>query len=147
MNAAVIWFLVGLVILLMELALPGLILFFFGIGAWIVSIFLLIDPNISFLWQMIIFLVLSVSSLVLLRKYFTKLFKGKVRLNENKSELDDEIIGKRAKVVQRIASQKIGRVEFKGTNWLAESDEVLEKDDDVIIESKINLTLKVKKII
>ena len=37
LKPEVIWCLVGLVLLLLEFILPGLIIFFFGLGAWVVA--------------------------------------------------------------------------------------------------------------
>ena len=37
-DPAVIWFLVGLGLLLLELALPGLVILFFGAGAWVTAL-------------------------------------------------------------------------------------------------------------
>ena len=38
MKPEIIWVLVGLLLLLMEFAVPGLIIFFFGLGAWVVGL-------------------------------------------------------------------------------------------------------------
>ena len=40
-TAEVIWFLIGVGLLLLELVAPGLIFVFFGIGAWITAAALL----------------------------------------------------------------------------------------------------------
>ena len=37
LKPELIWFLIGLVLLLMEFAIPGLVVLFFGIGAWVVA--------------------------------------------------------------------------------------------------------------
>ena len=72
-DPAVIWFLIGLGLLLLELILPGLVILFFGIGAWITALVCAIaDINLN--WQIFIFLVASLLGLVLLRKYLKKRF-------------------------------------------------------------------------
>ena len=38
MNAAQIWFLAGLVLVLAEFATPGVILVFIGLGAWVAAL-------------------------------------------------------------------------------------------------------------
>ena len=65
LRPEIIWFLVGLVLLVMEFALPGLIIGFFGIGAWIVAAVCLIT-EIGLNAQLAIFIVSSVLSLLLL---------------------------------------------------------------------------------
>jgi membrane protein implicated in regulation of membrane protease activity len=75
-DPAVIWFLVGLGLLLLELALPGLVMLFFGAGAWVTAMVCAIT-DISLNWQIFIFLVASLLGLVLLRKYLKRRFFGK----------------------------------------------------------------------
>mgnify|MGYP007118357041 CR=1 FL=1 len=37
-SAELLWFLVGLILLLSELALPGFVIVFFGVGAWVTAV-------------------------------------------------------------------------------------------------------------
>jgi hypothetical protein len=64
----VIWLLIGLAFLLLEIAIPGLIIFFFGLGAWIVALlFVFFDPGLTV--QLLVFAVSSVFLLLLLFNY------------------------------------------------------------------------------
>ena len=95
-DPAVIWFLVGLGLLLLELALPGLVILFFGAGAWVTAL-VCAFTDINLNWQILIFLVASLLGLVLLRKYLKKRFFGRTD-----KEIDDqleEFIGRKAKAV------------------------------------------------
>ena len=74
MSIYLIWFLVGLPFFIAEMAIPGFILFFFGIGAWFVSIVTAIFPEISFNKQILLFSISSIGSLVLLRSYLKSVF-------------------------------------------------------------------------
>ena len=38
--SVLIWFLLGMVLLIAELAMPGIVLLFFGIGAWVTALLL-----------------------------------------------------------------------------------------------------------
>ena len=58
LNIPLIWFILGLVLLLGEFVMPGLVIFFFGIGAWVVAI-LTIFFDISINLQLIIYLLLD----------------------------------------------------------------------------------------
>ena len=71
-DPAVIWFLVGLGFLILEFVIPGLIILFFGVGCWFVSLWILIAPDFSFSYQLLIFLITSILSLVLFRKSLKK---------------------------------------------------------------------------
>lgn len=136
-----LWFLIGLVLFLLELVVPGFVIFFFGVGAWVTALICLIaNPGANL--QIIIFAVTSVLSLVALRKLIQKKFfysKG------NKSEdVEDEFTGKEGIAIADFDKQNKGKVEFKGTRWNAESDSEIKEDQAVIIIRKESLVLKVK---
>jgi membrane protein implicated in regulation of membrane protease activity len=139
-DPAVIWFLVGLGLLLLELILPGLVILFFGIGAWITALVCAIaDINLN--WQIFIFLVASLLGLVLLRKYLKKRFFSKTD-KETQDQLE-EFIGRKARAVEEF-KDGTGKIEFKGTRWTARCDEPVSKGKWVTIQSKDSLTLNVK---
>ena len=140
-EPAVIWFLVGLGLLLLELVLPGLVILFFGVGAWVTAL-VCAFTNINLNVQILIFLVASLLGLVLLRKYLKARF-----FNRSNKEIDDqleEFIGHKAKVIDDFKDGE-GKVEFKGTRWSARSNDPVAKGDWVIIRSKDSLTFNVEK--
>lgn len=142
-HPSVIWFLIGLILLVAEFAVPGLVIIFFGIGAWITALlYLLFEPSLNV--QLIIFISTSLTSLFVLRKKFSEVFTGKKL--EGEKDFDDEFIGRTAVCVSEITPEKIGKVTFKGTNWEAISDEKISVDEHVQIENKQSIQLKVKKI-
>lgn len=145
LNPPVVWFVIGFVLILMEFGIPGLITLFFGIGAWIVAILtLFIDMSIDI--QLLIFIIISVVSLVLLRKHFKKLYKGKMDKNQFGPDELEEFIGHKAEVIKEISSNLPGKIEFHGTLWNAEATEEIKKGEIVEIIEKNNLTLIVKSL-
>lgn len=143
LTPPVIWFLVGVVFLLLELALPGLIIFFFGVGAWIVALCLVIF-DMSLTLQLLVFVITSVVSLLLLRRFLQhKFFKQD---NSNQLSLEEEFIGKIAIAEIDFKAGTAGKVSFKGTDWSATSDEDILKGDKVKIISRDSITLIVKKL-
>ena len=140
MNAAAIWFIIGFVLLLLEFALPGLIVMFFGVGAWVVALVLLFT-DISINTQIIIFLVSSLLSVLLLRKWLKQRIYSRKRLNDYD---DNELIGKTCKAETAIIPGEIGTVNFKGSNWQARSDERIEAGENVIIIGNDSIILIVK---
>jgi membrane protein implicated in regulation of membrane protease activity len=137
----VIWFIFGLVLFFLELLVPGFVIFFFGVGAWITALLCLIaNPGINM--QFIVFGITSVLSLLALRKMLQKkFFYSKDNLSE---EVEDEFTGREALAMTNIGPGKKGRVEFKGTTWQAESDSVISEGQTVIIVEKENVKLIVK---
>lgn len=136
-----VWFIIGLVLFLLELVLPGFVIFFFGVGAWITALLCLIaNPGINL--QAIVFAVTSVLSLILLRKMIQKrFFYSKDELSK---EVEDEFTGKEAVAITDFEPGHTGKVEFKGTSWKAESTESIVNGQRVIIRSKEDFKLFVK---
>lgn len=139
-NLPLVWFLIGLTFMLLELAIPGFVLIFFSLGAWIVALLgLFIDIDVSL--QIILFILASVTSLILLRKKLKARF---FQSDNNNSSLDDEFIGKEALVTIDILPHKAGKVEFKGTQWKAKANSELKAGETVIIYDKESICLIVK---
>jgi len=143
LKPEIVWFLVGLALLIMEFMLPGLIIAFFGIGACTVAIVCMIT-DIGINTQLIIFMVSSVLSLLCLRKWLKGIFLGHVKSKQDIREDLQEFIGERALVKEKISPKAAGKVEFHGTNWAAEADEEIAEGATVEITGKENITLKVK---
>jgi membrane protein implicated in regulation of membrane protease activity len=139
-DPAVIWFLVGLGLLLLELVLPGLVILFFGAGAWVTALVCAIT-DVKLNVQILIFLVASLLGLILLRKYLKNRFFSRKDV-ETQDQLE-EFIGHRAKAVIDF-QDGLGKVEFKGTRWTARSTDDISKGQWVTIVSKDSLTLIVK---
>lgn len=135
------WFLIGLVLFLLELVIPGFFIFFFGLGAWITALVCLIgEPGTNL--QIIIFAVTSILSLIALRRIIQeKFFYSKGNLSD---EVEDEFTGKEALATTDIGPDKKGKIEFKGTTWKAESKSEIKEGQTVIIIEKENFTLIVK---
>lgn len=142
MNISVLWFIVGLAFFLLEFAVPGFILFFFGIAAWLVAVITLLMP-ISLDIQLIIFLVSAIVSVIL----FRKILKDKLGMyREGPTVLEDEYIGKIALAETAITPIENGKVEFKGTSWDAKSDDYILAGQKVQIIETRSIILIVKQI-
>jgi membrane protein implicated in regulation of membrane protease activity len=142
-NPELFWFIIGLVLLLLELITPGFFVFFFGLGAWITAVVCLIgNPDHITSFQMIIFAVTSVITLVALRRIIQKKFF--YNKNKQSDDVEDEFTGKEAIATVDFSSDKKGKVEFKGTTWSAESNSEVKKGQTVIIIEKESFKLKVE---
>jgi membrane protein implicated in regulation of membrane protease activity len=143
LKPELIWFIIGLVLLIAEFVMPGLIIFFFGIGACVVALVCLLT-DISLNTQLLIFILSSILSLLCLRRWLKGIFMGYIVSKQDITENIEEFIGKRAVVKEKITPQVPGKVEFHGTNWTAEADEEIAAETPVKIVGKDNITLKVK---
>ncbi len=137
----IIWFLIGLVLIVMEFVLPGLIIIFFGIGAWLTALGCMLY-GFGLNAQLAIFIFTSLFALVLLRNYLRRRFFNEDDTGEE--TLTDEFIGKIVTVEQAIAPGKMGKVMLKGTLWEAKSDFALKKGQIVRIIGKESIVLIVE---
>ena len=144
-TAVVMWFVIGLVLALAEFILPGLVIIFFGAGAWMTALALLFGVIDSFNEQLMVFLVSSILSLVLFRKQGQRTFEGKVSGRLAPGESLEDVHGQRAVAITAIKPKALGgKVEYNGTPWPAESEVEIAPGTVVEIIRRTNLTLIVK---
>jgi membrane protein implicated in regulation of membrane protease activity len=138
-NPAVIWFILGFVFFLLEFAVPGLILFFFGVGAWIVAI-LVLFLDLSINTQLVIFVASSLVTILLFRKWVKKI----IWTTQHASEIENEFLGKVGIAETFIGPGQNGKVDFKGTSWDATSEDTIHKGENVTIIGNESILLIVK---
>jgi len=141
--SSLIWLLTGVVLFILEIFLPGFVLFFFGIGAWCTAIASWILP-VGLSGQLAIFLVSSVLSLLALRGFIRKTFLG-TRLAENGGDSALARCGEKAMVVAAIAPPAEGKVRYSGTTWRATAPERIEVGESVTIVAQDGLVIRVRK--
>ena len=139
LQPEVVWTLVGMGMLIAEFVMPGLVIVFFGLGAILVGGICLF-AELSLNEQLVVFLVSSVGMLISLRNSLTN------ALLDDEPDDATEVVGERAKVVQTITPGSLGRVEFHGSRWRAESMEAIQQGATVEIVGRDNLTLLVKSV-
>ncbi len=138
-----IWFLVGLVLLFVEMVVPGLIIAFFAFGAWVVAAVCLLKV-LSLNQQLALFIMASALSLLLARSWLKNVFAGYVTSKQDADTDLNDFVGQRAVVTQKITTKLPGKVEFHGAPWLAAADQEIGEGAVVEVVAKDNLTLKVK---
>ena len=136
MSTYLVWFLIGVAFLIAEFIMPTFIMFFFTIGAIIVSI-VTVFYDLSINSQIILFALSSVISLVLLRNYMKNIFKG----NESKGEdkyFDNSIDSNKniAIVSKTIQPNNFGEIKYKGTFYKAQSKNSINEGKKVKVVSK-----------
>ncbi|QEN04803.1 NfeD family protein [Thiospirochaeta perfilievii] len=132
-NSITFWFILGILLLLSEFLIPGFTIFFFGLGAILTSILLvIISPLDNFLWvQVIFFLGTSITLFITLRRKFKKTLKGELFKEK------DDYTGKECLVIESVTKEKQGRIKFNGTTWSAISlDKTVKKNQKATILGK-----------
>jgi membrane protein implicated in regulation of membrane protease activity len=145
LTPELLWFLIGLVLIILEFGIPGVITIFFGIGAWLVSLLCLLF-NIPLNLQIIVFIIGSIIPLILLRKWFKQLLEGRSAVGPVDLDELEEFLGKKVVVTEEITPERRGRVEFRGSTWKAEAYETIAVGTTVEIVDKNNITLIVKSL-
>ena len=139
------WFILGVAFFIIEMAVPGFVLMFFGIGAWITAILTWIGILPSIPLQIGVFIVSSVVTLFLFRTKLSNYFKGRISGKAEPEDVLTSVKGLKAVVKKEILpGEVIGKVEFNGTLWNAEADEQIAEGSVVEIIERKNLVLKVK---
>lgn len=142
-TPSLIWLLAGVFFFILELTLPGFILFFFGVGAWVtalVSWLLPLSPN----GQLAVFLLASVISLLCLRGFIKKTFFGGRTADDKSSALAP--VGEKAVVVAAIEPPAEGKVQYSGTSWRATATEMIGAGEIVVIVKQDGLIMRVRRI-
>ena len=136
MSIYLIWFLIGIGFLIAEFILPTFIMFFFAIGAVIVSI-VTACFDLSINSQIILFALSSVISLVLLRNYMKNIFKGDESKGKDKY-FDNSIDSNKniAIVSKTIQPNNFGEIKYKGTFYKAQSENSIDEGKTVKVVSK-----------
>ena len=127
--AHVLWFLAGVGFLLAELALPGFVLLFFALGAFVAALAGWAGVGVG--WQVVVFLAVSLAGLGLLRRMFLRVFQGRVEGAAN--AVEDEAAGKAALVTKAISPSVPGEIKFRGSFWRAEAATHIGEGEDVVI--------------
>ncbi len=136
-----IWFVIGFVLFVLELVIPGFVIFFFGIGAWVTSLMCLIfEPGINL--QVFVFILFSVISLITLRKSLAKKFFASKDVSG--MDMDDDFTGNTALALNSFNPGETGKVEYRGSSWQASSTSAIKEGQEVVIKSKKNIKLIVE---
>jgi membrane protein implicated in regulation of membrane protease activity len=126
-----VWFLAGIAVMLTELAVPGFVIIFFGLGCWGAAVVAVFAPD-AYSGQVIVFLIVSVASLVTLRKVGMRVFVGHSEGPETE-DLGNVAVGARITLEQDLEAGRVGRVRFRGTMWDAVSEERIPAGSDAEI--------------
>ena len=141
LSPALAWALVGLVLLIAELATVSFILCFIWMGALIVAATTWIGLTPSFSSQLIVFSASSLALLFLLRKTAKKLFAGH-------ADVPPDYAGQKVDVVKPIPAGGEGTVRYRGSDWIAFSDtnRTIPEGATVQIETIEGIRVKVKPV-
>ncbi|MFI3303190.1 MAG: NfeD family protein [Rikenellaceae bacterium] len=141
----VVWVVIGLLAILIECLTLGFAVLCFAVGAFVAALAAYVGVDVA--WQLALFSLFSIISLVAVRPMAIKYFGHSISGNIVATNID-ALVGRRAVVTQEIRRGE-GRVSIDGDDWRAEMKEIGEVvaiGDKVEIESVDSVILIVKKI-
>jgi inner membrane protein len=111
------WVLLGLLLVVLELAAPGGFYFiFFGVGALVVGLLSAFDVAGPLWAQILLFSLLSLLSLVLFRSRML----GKLQGDKRATDMDS-LVGEIGTLPVELPAGGVGKVELRGTAWSAKN--------------------------
>jgi membrane protein implicated in regulation of membrane protease activity len=141
-----IWWVFGVILILLEFILPGLVVVFLGLAALTVGVLEYFDLLTNLSYQILAWFIISIVYCLGLRMIVIKFYPSDTK-KQNVDE-DVDVIGMKAVVCKDIGKDLVGRIRHGETTWPAESenDEMISSGEEVIIVGRDNLTWIVKKI-
>lgn len=139
-NAAMIWLVLGLVLLIAELISGTFVLVFLALGCFIAGIFSFFPPlDEMFAMQLVLCSTISIVGTFVFRKPLQNRFLKSITL---KADEGKEII-----IDEPIQPHHTARIRYQGTSWQATNidAQILNKGDRVLIVGIDGNTLLIKK--
>ena len=146
-DPALYWLIIGVMLFVLELALPGFVLFFFAAGALLTALVAWLVPTTSVALQLALFIIVSLATLLSLRGVIQKRFFAPVVTAEGEA-VDRQLAvhGGRGVVCSTIAPPAEGRIKYSGTSWRATADERIEDGEIVVVVRQQDLVIHVEKV-
>lgn len=137
------WLILGFVLLIAELVLPGVFLLWWGLAAIVTASIGLMIPSLSLPTLAIIYAIFALMLSVIWWKYQHGQDK-KDQLRSSLNQRDHAMLGTRG-MVQEIATNGIGRGHFGDTTWRIQGTD-LAIGDLIEVYQVDGITLKVRKV-
>lgn len=127
-TETIIWLVITILALVIEGSTAGLTTIWFAIAAAVSFILSLLNLNVYI--QIIAFFLISILLLI-----FTRPIIRKTLVKEKEKTNADKIIGEKALVIEEINPlMGMGQIKISGAVWSAKADELIAKDETVIIK-------------
>ena len=137
------WIVLGLMLVILEMLLPGFILIWFGVGAILVGGLLYVMPDLTWQWQLLIFSIFSLTSVFVWRAW------SKNNLTDDpESDILNQrgraLIGRETVLIEAIVNG-VGRIQVDDTFWRVNGKD-LENGKLIRVVDVEGATLKVEHV-
>ncbi len=142
MSLATIWLISAILLMVSEFIIPGFVILFFGVGALAAS-GVAFFTTASLVVQGWVFVIVSILSLIIGRRCFKNVLRGKQELSHGDAD-DDGVVGRVATVTVAIQPPQPGRVIINGSEWKAVAKTPIAVGTSVTVTARENITLTVE---
>lgn len=139
-SPAAIWLLIGVLLILAEFVVPGVMAMFFGIAAVLVGVLLLVGLPLSLNLQIVLFGALAILLVVVARRRVSSWFRGR---SEHADEGVEVLTPGTPVTAQTDFAQGTGVVSYRGARWNAESADPITAGQRAWITGRRGLVLQV----
>lgn len=139
MAAWLIWIIIGVVLLIAEMATFTFYLLWLGIGAFAGALVAVFAPE-AWLLQLIVG-----GAVAIVLTFTTKPLTGRFQGKQGFKDAIDDLVGKQGEVMEDIGVSTIGIVRIGTETWSATADEPIAKGEKVRIERRGTAVVHVSK--
>ncbi|MCP4271292.1 MAG: NfeD family protein [Gammaproteobacteria bacterium] len=109
------WIVLGLLLVILEMLLPGFVLIWFGVGALLVGSILYVIPEMSWQWQLLVFSIFSLTSV-----FAWRIWSKNNLTDDPESDILNQrgraLIGRETLLIESIVNG-VGRIQVDDTFW------------------------------
>ena len=126
------WMSLGVILMILELLIPGTFLIWFGLGAILTGLTVLMFSGLSVSAQLLIFVIMSLICVAFGIFVYAKIFGPNKENDSNKKTGANRYIGSRFTVVDPIKNGR-GKIAVGDSVWIALSDKDFKKGDEITV--------------
>lgn len=140
------WLVFGMILILLELAIPSFTIFWFGLGALVVGALLLLAPEVSLTWQILTWVLASTAFTL----FWFRILKPRMTDRTKAGISREAILGETAMVTRAPGGDRRGELRFTvpmlgSETWLFICTEEVAVGDRVTVLEISGNTMLVKK--
>ena len=141
------WLVFGMILILLELAVPSFTIFWFGLGALVVGVLLLLAPGISLTVQILVWIIASSAFVI----FWFKVIKPRMTDRTNAGISREAVLGETAMVTRIPEGDRRGEMRFAvpmlgSDTWPFISVDEVVVGERVMVQDVSGNTMMVKKV-
>lgn len=133
-TLALVWLGLGVLLIVMELVIPGAVLGFVGGAAILTGVLIQLGHLSGPIEIMLTFFIASIVFIMVLRTGLMKFFPSNSKVQNTDETLD--AVGKIVDVTEDISPYKKGRIKYLDTSWQAQADVEITTGNQAVITGK-----------